>query len=515
MICIPILNIHIKPVLIHHFLPYRPSGFHLVRMGVYGKAYFSWEQIHPFLMQQFGNERYIWNKFAVWLEKQYRVRKKYCKHHHIDFSTMSAKKRKKAYKKLPKLIQAPTETKLDYYLKKLKDAYTWLKKSDSRTLQLTIKKLLHTIVMASHGKCHAPVLKSKRVYHQSYTTDSNSLNNKSFWVKCINTHLCYIKIPKLSSPVKVKFNCNVYQLEDRINQMTVTRLSTHDFKISLNIDSEKQALMLTNRGVGIDVNLKPLLALSSGQKYKNKHYYKFYDRYLRHWESVRDTRRVRANKEICKNKKYASNSHSYKGQLKLHLYQFHNYMKAQKKVAKIYHKVYNLTENRLQKISTSIVRRYDIICMENIKVSTMVHNHKLARAIEHAGWYRFRQMIKYKCAWYGKDFVLVNKNNTTRCCWFCHKNNGKMGLGVKQWTCSNPNCPFHKHSHDRDINAAINILLLGLGVLESQSVSLSNKPHCDLISHGLSHLTAYRFDGRSGTDQQPSHVIPCIYHVLR
>ena len=101
--------------------------------------------------------------------------------------------------------------------------------------------------------------------------------------------------------------------------------------------------------------------------------------------------------------------------------------------------------------------KYDTIVIEDLRAKNMMKNHKLAKAIANGSWYLFRSMLEYKCNWYGKQLIIVNPNYTSQVCSNCGVNTGKKSLDVREWTCNN--CGTH---HDRDVNAARNILAKGL-----------------------------------------------------
>ncbi|GAF37245.1 mobile element protein [Lentilactobacillus farraginis DSM 18382 = JCM 14108] len=98
-----------------------------------------------------------------------------------------------------------------------------------------------------------------------------------------------------------------------------------------------------------------------------------------------------------------------------------------------------------------------MIVIEDLKTKNLMRNHHLAKAIANASWYQFRTMLAYKCNWYGKQLVVVSAKNTSRICSACGHNGGAKPLAIREWTCSE--CQTH---HDRDINAAVNILKRGL-----------------------------------------------------
>ncbi|WP_304598826.1 RNA-guided endonuclease TnpB family protein, partial [Lactobacillus intestinalis] len=113
----------------------------------------------------------------------------------------------------------------------------------------------------------------------------------------------------------------------------------------------------------------------------------------------------------------------------------------------------NKRKDYLHKLTTHLVRQYDVIAIEDLKVKNLQKNHCLAKAIANASWSMFRQMLEYKCERYGKELIAVNPKNTSRICSKCGFNSGAKPLEIREWTC--PNCQVH---HDRDINAAVNIL---------------------------------------------------------
>lgn len=141
-----------------------------------------------------------------------------------------------------------------------------------------------------------------------------------------------------------------------------------------------------------------------------------------------------------------------------------NRNKARLRVAKLHARISNQRIDFLQKLTTRLIREYDNICLEDLQVSNMVKNHKLAQAISDVSWHEFMRMLRYKADWYGRKIVKIDKfypsSQLCHCCGY--KNTGIKDLSVREWVC--PEC---ESIHDRDVNAAINILNEGLRILES------------------------------------------------
>lgn len=143
------------------------------------------------------------------------------------------------------------------------------------------------------------------------------------------------------------------------------------------------------------------------------------------------------------------------------LLDFMNVEKARVTKAKSQKRLANKRKDFLHKLSTNLVKTYDVIVIEDLNSKNMMKNHKLAKAIGNASWYEFRTMLEYKCKWYGKQLIVVPPYYTSQEFSNCHHNGGKKTLDIRDWTCNN--CGVH---HDRDINAAKNILAKGLNVLQ-------------------------------------------------
>ena len=318
----------------------------------------------------------------------------------------------------------------------LKEENEFLKEVDSTALQQSVRDLNSGLDNFFKNRSHFgfPKFKSKHNLKQSYRTPYNNgaadvLDNK------------HIKLPKLGRVKTKRFNMpDVY----KIFNITVEKTNTGKYYASICIETEVQPLSKTGKQVGFDLGLKDILIGSDGTKYERpKHAYAYKDKLAKEQRKLSKMRtkleRANLNLDECK-----------------------NYQKQKRKVAKLHKHISNCANDFNHKLSIELVRNYDFIAMENLNVEGMKKNRSLAYSIADVRWAQLINFIRYKCQWYGKEFRQVDRfyasSKICSCCGTYHKDI-VTSLNVREWIC--PDCGTQ---HDRDVNAAKNILNKALSV---------------------------------------------------
>ena len=303
-----------------------------------------------------------------------------------------------------------------------KEDYPFLKEVDSLALSnAQLNRNTAFKAFFSH-KSKFPKYKSKR-NDQSYTT-----NNQGYVKLSDNDR--YISIPKCPR-IRIKKHRDFI---GSIKSITVSMTTDNKYYISLLVEEETKPMEPTDKMIGLDLGLKTLIVDSNGHKYKNHKYL------------------TKSQNKLTKEQRKLSRM--IKGS--------NNRNKQRIKVARLHKKIYNQRNDYLHKLSKKIIDENQIICIEDLKVKDMMSDSKLARNISDVSWSRLVAMLIYKADWYGRKVVKVPSTYpSSQLCSICsYKNSLTKDLGIRKWVC--PKCGS---IHDRDINAAKNILSKGIEML--------------------------------------------------
>ena len=308
----------------------------------------------------------------------------------------------------------------------LKKENVWLKEADSIALQQSLRHLDRAYDNFFRKRGGYPKFKSKRS-HQSYRTIN------------VNNNICMegnrIKLPKAGS-VKI---VNTRNFDGRIISATVSRTASGRYYISLQVEAEYDVLPNKGGEIGMDAGLKALYTDSDADSVINP------KALTKHEKRIR-----RLQRSLSRKQKGSGNKE-----------------KARRKLAIEHEKVANIRNDFQHKISYRLANENQVVCIEDLDVKGMMSEHRLAKAIADASWSGFYRKLEYKMADHGGVLVRVPKtypsSQRCNCCGKIYRE--VRDLSVRRWTC--PDCGAE---HDRDINAAKNILEKGLEMLASHAM---------------------------------------------
>ena len=320
--------------------------------------------------------------------------------------------------------QAKTLTKL-----KKQHEYSWLKEINSQTLQFTLRNLETAYTNFFRGNARFPRFKAKKNGSSFHIPQHCSIGNGRIY------------IPKFKDGIKIAEHRPFKG--SNIRNMTISVTSSGKYYVSILTQVTYEPLQKTNAKVGIDLGLKDLVITSDGKRYSSNKFIKHYSKEL-----------AKAQKHLSRKQK-GSNS----------------WDKQRVKVARIQEKIHNCRFDKLHKISTDLIKNYDVICCEDLNVKGMQKNHHLSKAISDASWGMFITMLTYKAKMNDKQIIKISRYYpSSKTCHHCGYVKEDLKLNDREWVC--PSC---KKNIDRDINAAINILEEGLKNISARTVDYTDR----------------------------------------
>jgi putative transposase len=296
----------------------------------------------------------------------------------------------------------------------------WLNEVSSVPLQQALRHLDKAFRNFFEGRADYPTFKKKR--NQQAATYAN---NAFTWNGQVLT------LAKMDAPLSIVWH---RPLPDgyKPSSVTITKDEANRYFVSILVEEDIKPLEVTPKMVGLDLGLKSMVITSDGHTYGNPKFF-----------ATDEKKLAKAQRRHAKKKKGSKNR-----------------AKARFKVARIHKKIADRRRDYQHQLSTHTIRENQVVCVESLQVKNMVKNHCLAKAISDVGWSEFVRQLEYKAAWYGRTLVKIDKwYPSSKRCFDCGHILDSLQLDVREWTC--PECGV---VHDRDINAAKNILAAGLAV---------------------------------------------------
>ncbi len=320
--------------------------------------------------------------------------------------------------------------KFNYYESKkvlplLKKGFPFLKLANSQSLQASLKNLDTAFRNFFQGRAKYPKFKKK--------INTNSIDVPQSFT--IDNNLLYI--PKLKSAIKVKFHRKVYET---VKSVKITKTPSGKYYVNMLVEKDFVLLPKNNKVSGADVGIKDFAIVTIGTSETDYTTDKIPNpKYL----SKSEKKLIKLNRQFAKKEKGSKNKVKFRKQLSI-----------------IYEKVANQRKDYIHRASLKTVNDSQVIVLEDLNIKGMVKNRHLSKSISDVSWGMFTGQLKYKAEWYGRDIFKVNRfYPSSKTCNVCGYIKQDLKLSDREWTC--PDC---NTTHDRDINASINLFLEGLKV---------------------------------------------------
>jgi len=323
---------------------------------------------------------------------------------------------------------------LIYQLVELKDAYPWMKNIDSQALTAAVKNVDVAFKHFFRGAGY-PKFKSKKTGTQSFHCPCNK--------RKVDLEKSTLTVPKIHDiPIVLS-----RKFTGKIKTVTISRTPAGRYFASILVDTGEQVpekpAIRPETAIGIDVGIKSFVATSDGRRFE-------------------PNRKLQDNlaRLQCLSKRLARKQKGGRNRNKVRL-----------QVARLHETIANQRNDYIHQVTTRLIRdnQTETIVIEDLNVSGMLKNRKLARAVMDVSWGRFFEVLKYKCNWYGRNLVVIDRfDPSSKRCSCCGEINAGLTLADRHWQCRS--CDT---SHDRDANAAVNILWYGM---QQQKADQINTP---------------------------------------
>lgn len=330
------------------------------------------------------------------------------------------------------------------HVKSLKNDLTWIKDSHSKVIQQTLINLETAYKNFFKNNKGFPKFKSKKD-KQSVRFPVDAIigiqgNRINLIKKLYDIHF------KCSRKDEIYLNKN----QNKIKSATLSKTKTNEYYLSILIDGDLKILKKSDNLIsGIDLGIKDFIVTSEGQKYENLKFKSSNNKKLR-----------KLQKDLSRKEKGSMNRE-----------------KARIKLAKLHEKINNRKEYYLHSVVNKLLGENQVIVIEDLNVKGMLKNHCLAGSIQELSLYRFKEILKYKASWYGREVFEISRwFPSSKLCSCCGYKNKELTLKDREWMCPSCGCIL-----DRDLNAAINIrnegiksIKVGMSLPEFKLMETSN-----------------------------------------
>ena len=303
------------------------------------------------------------------------------------------------------------------------DNFAWLREQNTKVLKQAVIDMLDAYKRFFNQHTGYPRFKSKKDNKQSCRFELGAISKRNVYTD-YKLSLANIK--------NVKFRCNKKYAEylqkhkENIRQATLTKLPCGEYYLSILVDGDlTHKVKESHHIIGIDLGIKDFIVTSDGEVFDNLHFKKSESKKL-----------IKIQKQLSRKENNSNNRN-----------------KARIKLAKVYKRITDKKQYYLHQISNYLIDENQVICMEDLNVSGMLRNHKLAGSIQELNFGEFKRMLEYKANWYGRKLIFVDRfYPSSKTCNHCGYVNKKLKLSDRQWVC--PDCG---EIIERDYNAALNI----------------------------------------------------------